>query len=70
MPPNMALHRTTIPLCSIAVGGLGRYLHLCIAWKAGFVSQYPRGKPRGIKSAASRQAAQALARVGDDARYT
>jgi serine/threonine protein kinase len=31
---------------------------------------YPRGKPRGIKSAASKQAAQALARGRDGARYT
>jgi uncharacterized protein (DUF302 family) len=31
---------------------------------------HPRGKPRGIKSAASTQAAQALARDRDGARYT
>jgi len=33
-------------------------------------SKYPRGKPRGIKSAASKEAAQALALVRDDAEYT
>ena len=34
------------------------------------ISKYPRGKPRGIKSAASKEAAQALALVRDDAEYT
>jgi hypothetical protein len=31
---------------------------------------YPRGEPRGIRSASSKQAAQALALGRDDARYT